>query len=325
MVSSYTSSSNLVLPPLYLIDASIYIFRSYFSLPENWHSKHGEHSEHSKERYPTQAVYGYLNFLLKLLEQKSPHYLAAAFDESLGSCFRNEIYPGYKANRVLPDEVLAFQLNACVEVTELMGIPGLASNTHEADDLVGTLAKVGRDQGHNIVVISGDKDLSQLVISEQDVIWDFGKKDPMNREAVKNKMGVWPEQVADYLALVGDSIDCIPGVPGVGDKTATVLLNHFTDIDDLLNAGHQQIADLPVRGAKKLPNKIAEYREQILMARKLTVIAEDAPVAVGGKLQLQRQAIALDKLAEFCDRMGLGGRFMVRAEKVNQQMEICTE
>ena len=118
----------------------------------------------------------------------------------------------------MPDEALEFQLNACGKVTELLGITGLASDTHEADDIVGTLAKAGRDQGHRIVVVSGDKDLSQLVIAEQDVIWDFGKKDPQDRLAIKEGMGVWPQQVADYLALVGDSIDCIPGIPGVGAK-----------------------------------------------------------------------------------------------------------
>ena len=173
------SSSGLPLPTrLYLIDASIYIFRSYFSLPENWRSKDG---------YPTHAVYGYLNFLLNLLEQESPELIAAAFDESLGTCYRNDIYPDYKSNRVLPDEVLAFQLNACVEVTQLLGIAGLASDTNEADDIVGTLAKLGRNQGHKIVVVSGDKDLAQLV-SGQDVIWDFGKRDPQNREAVKERV-----------------------------------------------------------------------------------------------------------------------------------------
>jgi len=99
-------------------------------------------------------------------------------------------------------------------------------------------------------------------------------------------------------------------------------LNHFESIDDLLVVDNQKITDIPVRGAKKLPDKIAEYREQILMARELTVIAEDAPI---GQPQLQRQTIALDKLTEFCDQMGMGGRLIARAEKVNQQMEICTE
>ena len=305
-------STGLYLPAsFYLIDASIYIFRAYFSLPENWRSEDG---------YPTHAVYGYLNFLLNLLEQESPEFIAAAFDESLGTCYRNDIYPDYKSNRVLPDEALAFQLNACVEVTKLLGITGLASDTHEADDIVGTLAKVGRNQGHKIVVVSGDKDLAQLV-SGQDVIWDFGKKDPQNREAVKERLGVWPEQVADYLALVGDSIDCIPGVPGVGAKTAMALLDHFPDIDALMTADPTEIVDLPVRGAKKLPAKIEEYREQILMARKLTLIADDAPVAATiGSPQLQRQSIALGKLAEFCERMGLAGRLIARAEKVEKAL-----
>ena len=152
--------------PLYLIDASIYIFRHYFGLPDNWHSQDG---------YSTQAVYGYLKFLLSFIEEESPEYIAAAFDESLGNCFRNQIYPAYKANRVLPDEALAFQLNACVEVTGILGITGLASDTHEADDIIGTLAKRGRQMnGRQIIVVSRDKDLMQLV-GANDVIWDFGQ------------------------------------------------------------------------------------------------------------------------------------------------------
>ena len=249
--------------PLYLIDASIYIFRYYFGLPENWHGQEG---------HPTQAVYGYLKFLLSLIDKESPEYIAVAFDESLGNCFRNQIYPAYKANRVLPDEALAFQLNACVEVTGMLGITGLASDTHEADDIMGTLAKRGRQvNGHQIIVVSRDKDLMQLV-GPNDLIWDYGQSEPQDRMAVMGRMGVWPEQLADYLALVGDSIDNIPGVPGIGAKTAAALLKHFGSLNELLQAG-ELIGEVPVRGAKNLSAKIDAYRKQILMSRKLTKIA----------------------------------------------------
>jgi 5'-3' exonuclease len=302
--------------PLYLIDASIYIFRYYFGLPENWHSQEG---------YPTQAVYGYLKFLLSLIEKKSPEYIAVAFDESLGHCFRNQIYPAYKANRVLPDEALAFQLNACVEVTAILGITGLASDTHEADDIIGTLAKRGRQMnGHQIIVVSRDKDLMQLV-GPNDLILDYGQAEPQDRMAVMGRMGVWPEQLAEYLALVGDSIDNIPGVPGIGAKTAAALLKHFGSLNALLQAG-ELIGEVPVRGARNLPAKIDSYREQILMARKLTKIAEDAPVGhadmnPGANIELKRQPIALDDLATFCQRVGLGEHLLSKAKRLVDGVE----
>jgi 5'-3' exonuclease len=307
--------------PLYLVDASIYIFRYYFGLPENWHSQEG---------HPTQAVYGYLKFLLSLIENESPEYIVVAFDESLGNCFRNQIYPAYKANRVLPDEALAFQLNACVEVTGILGVTGLASDTHEADDIIGTLTKRGGQMnGRQVIVVSRDKDLMQL-IGPNDLIWDYGQAEPQDRVAVMERMGVWPEQLADYLALVGDSIDNIPGVPGIGAKTAAALLKHFGSLRTLLQAG-ELIAEVPVRGAKNLPAKIEAYREQILMARKLTKIAEDAPVghvdmgtvdiSSGANAELKRQPIALDALTDFCQRMGLGEHLLAKAKRLVDGVE----
>ena len=136
-----------------------------------------------------------------------------------------------------------------------------------------------------------------------------------------DRMGIWPEQLADYLALVGDSVDNIPGVPGIGAKTAAVLLQHFGDIQTLLQAG-DQIAEVPVRGAKNLSAKIDTYGEQILIARKLASIAEDAPV---GNPELTRQPIALDALADFCQRMGLGERLLERAERLIDSVESGAE
>ena len=312
--------------PYYLIDASVYIFRSYFGLPENWYSQNSGHglsqeSHIGQESYPTQAVYGYLNFLLTLLEAESPNYIAAAFDESLGTCFRNTIYPEYKANRVLPDAALAFQLNACVEVTRLLGVASFASETYEADDIVGTLAKVGRESDHKIIVITGDKDLSQLIVSD-DVTWDFGKGEPQDRFIVKEKLGVWPEQLADYLALVGDSIDNIPGVPGVGPKTAAALLVHFSDIETLLKAG-ERIADLPIRGAKQLPVKIKSYRDVPMVGFENLGIQKSG--SIGGNSALMRKSIDMDKLSLFCESMGLPDRFLIRADKISVPQQGCTE
>lgn len=290
-------------PPLYLVDASIYIFRHYFTLPQRWYSGEG---------YPTQAVYGYLGFLLGMLEQVQPQFMAVAFDESLGQCFRNTIYPDYKANRELPDDALAFQLQACAEVTAILGILTLASDSHEADDIIGTLAERGRDDGHPIAVISGDKDLAQLLLDDDTLLWDFDRTPARDRFAIKRELGVWPEQLADYLALVGDRVDNIPGLPGVGAKTAIELLAHCASLNGLLAAG-SDIANLPVRGAKQLPEKIAAHRQQLLMAQSLTRIALDAPV---GEPALQRAPIALDKLDDFCQRMGLGTTLKNRAVKL---------
>ena len=290
-------------PPLYLVDASIYIFRHYFTLPQRWYSGEG---------YPTQAVYGYLGFLLDMLEQVQPQFMAVAFDESLGQCFRNTIYPDYKANRELPDDALAFQLRACAEVTAILGILTLASDSHEADDIIGTLAERGRYDGHPIAVISGDKDLAQLLLDDDALLWDFDRTPARDRFAIKRELGVWPEQLADYLALVGDRVDNIPGLPGVGVKTAIELLAHCASLDGLLAAG-SEIANLPVRGAKQLLEKIAAHRQQLLMAQSLTRIALDAPV---GEPALQRAPIALDKLDDFCQRMGLGTTLKNRAVKL---------
>ncbi|WP_461482480.1 5'-3' exonuclease [Porticoccus sp.] len=290
--------------PLYLLDASIYIFRHYFSLPERWHSEAG---------YPSQAVYGYLGFLLGLLEQQQPQFIAAAFDESLGSCFRNHIYPAYKANRTLPDDALAFQLDACAEVTGLLGVTGLASDSHEADDIIGTLAHRGRGAGHQVIVVSRDKDLAQLLCN-RDLIWDYGRGAARGREEIKAELGVWPEQLADYLALVGDPVDNIPGVPGIGAKTAAALLAHFGTLDAILEAG-EKVAAVPVRGAAKLAAKLDSCRDQLAVARQLTAIATDAPV---GRPSWRRQPVALDRLADFCQRMGFGRAPVKRALKLSQ-------
>ena len=214
--------------PTLLIDASIYIFQYYFSLPDHWFSE--------QEQWPTAAVYGYSAFLARLLKEQQPARIAACFDESLEHCFRNDIYPGYKASRALPDEALAFQLRACREVTELLGIACFSSTRYEADDLLGSLYHCCQRSKTPVAVLTRDKDLGQLLTRPQDFLWDYSSKDKTRSYSndIATKFGVRPDQLADYLALVGDTIDDIPGVPGIGAKTASQLLTHFGTIDQLL-------------------------------------------------------------------------------------------
>jgi DNA polymerase-1 len=150
----------------FLIDSSIYIFRSYFTLPENWRA--------TENGFATHAIYGFTAFLLDLLKQKNPTHIFCAFDESLECGFRHQLCPDYKANRELPDEALAFQLNACRQLCRVMGIAEMASNVYEADDLIGGVASKVRQGNVQPVIVSRDKDLTQL-IQANDLYWYFGK------------------------------------------------------------------------------------------------------------------------------------------------------
>jgi len=301
-----TKTKQIPEKPALLLDASITIFQYYFSMPDHWYSK---------EDYPTGAVYGYTTFLIRLLEQEQPKRIAACFDESLGTCFRNKIYPNYKISRPPADEALAFQLKACREVTELLNIPSFVSPKYEADDLLGTLVKLLRRSKAPIAILTRDKDLGQLLKREQDYLWDYSKGEKTNRYGIHAKFGVHPEQMIDYLALVGDSIDDIPGVPGLGPKTAQGLLGHFGTIDKLFKGMHQ-IAQLPIRGAAKLSEQLAEFEEQIHIARQLATIVDDIKLGVTSR-DLEWSNIYIDnrQVLDFCQRMGFP-RLFARIEKV---------
>lgn len=285
-------------PSWYLMDASIYIFRSYFSLPDHWHTAEG---------LSTQAVYGYLNTLLKLLEVAEPRQLAVAFDESLHSGFRHRLYPDYKANRALPDDALAFQLEACQQVTELLGITQFASTEFEADDIIASLAACAKTHGKNterkVVVLSGDKDLCQ-VIGKSDWLWDFGRKAPMDTTALQQQFGVSPQQFTDYLALRGDTVDGIPGVPGVGEKTAATLLQHFANLDAIFD-NLSAVATLPLRGAATLPDKLSRYREQAMISKVLATAITDIDLELDSEgIPWPNTPPNVDAILAFCRSMG---------------------
>ncbi|MEO0442188.1 MAG: 5'-3' exonuclease H3TH domain-containing protein [Pseudomonadota bacterium] len=280
--------------PTLLLDASIYIFQYYFSMPDNWFSQ--------QQGWPTAAVYGYTTFLTKLLEQQLPQKIAACFDESLGSCFRNTIYPEYKSSRARPDKALAFQLTACRQVTQLMGVPTFASANYEADDLLGSLYKRLIRTKNPIAVLTRDKDLSQLIAREQDFLWDYAADKKYYRDDIIAKYGILPQQFSDYLALVGDVSDDIPGVPGIGSKTAQVLLAEMGDLDGLWQR-LDNVAMLPIRGARSLAEKLLHYKQQILMAKQLATIRQDLSL-IHSVAELKWQSIDWHSLEAFCSVMG---------------------
>ena len=251
----------------YLIDASVYVFRAHHSLPDDMVDGDGN---------PVNALYGFCRFIGDFIEQVRPDYLAVLFDECLEASFRSEIYPAYKANREPAPQELKRQFKLCREFTRALGIMECAHPVYEADDLIGTLVEAGRRAGRASTIVSRDKDLAQLV-SQQDVFWDFSGKGKLTYDQIPGVFGVWPEQIADYLALAGDSVDNIPGVPGVGKKTAAALLKHFGSLDEVY-ANLDRVHEVCCRGAKTLALKLETHRDAAMIARRLTGIAREVPL-----------------------------------------------
>lgn len=254
--------------PLYLIDASLYVFRAWHSMPDEFRDADG---------WPSNAVQGFARFLLDLLERERPQHVVVAFDEALDSCFRNALYPAYKANREPAPEELKRQFAHCKMLCASLGLAVLAHPEYEADDLIGSALHAARAHGHRGVIVSADKDLSQLLAGE-DEQWDFSRDQRWNAAGVRARHGVHAHQIADFLALTGDAIDNIPGVPGIGAKTAAQLLAHFGSLDALL-ARVDEVPFLRLRGAAQIAARLREQRAAVQLWRQLTTIACDAPVA----------------------------------------------
>ena len=291
-----------------LIDSSIYIFRSYFALPEKWHAL--------ENGYPTQAVYGFTQFLLDILKSQNPKFIFCAFDESLKTGFRHQLCTQYKVNRELPDPALAFQLNASRQLCRTLGICEMASKDYEADDLIASTATKIRTSGAQPIVVSRDKDLMQ-VIKPSDLYWDFGQSKMKDQAQLEEKLGFRCDQMADFLALVGDASDSIRGVPGVGAKTATQLLGHFSCINDIL-ANTEKVGTLPIRGAAKIAAKIVECSEQLRLSRQLASIVQEVD-SVPNCDEIAWTGVHSDAFALFCEEMGFGESFDYRVRQLKQR------
>ena len=281
-------------PAVHLVDGSLYVFRAWHSMPDEFHDVDG---------HPVNAVHGFTRFLCELLERVKPEHVAVAFDASLTTSFRNAIYPAYKANRELPPPDLERQFVLCREVTQALGIPVMIDHAFEADDLIGSAMWTLRGHGFRSVIVSADKDFGQL-LGEFDEQWDYARNLRWGPAGVHEKLGVHPHQVADYLALCGDAVDNIPGVPGVGAKTAAALLAHFGSLDALLDRV-DEVPFLRLRGAASCAAKLRKHAESARLYRRLTRIALDAPVPpeADALRRLRGEAEAMDAL---CERLRFG-------------------
>lgn len=291
---------------IYLVDASVYVFRAYYSaLPELL----------DQDGQPAHAVYGFARFLGDLIERVRPTYMAVAFDQSLTGSFRHRIYPPYKANREPAPPGLALQFERCFEFCQLAGIAALGSPEYEADDILGSLAFRMRAEHVRSTLVSRDKDLAQLV-REGDVFWDYAAREPLSYWDVKRHYGVAPERFADYLALTGDAVDNIPGIPGIGPKTAAGLMQEFASLDELYG-GLDRVSGLKVRGAARLRALLVEHREAAYLARQLTGIVCDLPLSIETSA-LRRQRPDVEGLRRFFDRQTFGALLRRQAERLAQ-------
>lgn len=279
---------------VYLVDASIYIFRAYYSVPDTLTNPAGE---------PINALHGFAGFLGGLLEEAEPAHLAVVFDESLTSSFRNDIYPPYKANRETPPADLKRQFGFCRTLADALGIATFSSERFEADDLIGTLAARLRARGFAVVILSADKDLAQL-LAPGDILWDYTRRRRHRHETVIDWLGVHPDQVADWLALTGDAVDNIPGVPGIGAKTAAALLAEFGSLDALFER-LERVGEMKLRGAARVQRLLTEHRAAALLARRLTGVAIDPDLRAGVR-DVARQRVGADGVTAACEALGLG-------------------
>jgi DNA polymerase-1 len=289
----------------YLIDASVYVFRAYYSMPDDMVGKDGN---------PVNALYGFCRFLGDFMEQVNPEHIAVLFDESLSSSFRSEIYPPYKANRDPAPEELKRQFGQCRRFTRALGLMEHGSPRYEADDLIGSLVEHGRSVNRPSTIVTRDKDLAQLV-SKDDVFWDFAGKGKIRYDEVRDVFGVHPEQIADFLALAGDAVDNIKGVPGVGKKTATVLLERFGSLDGIY-ANLDKVHEVNVRGSKTLGEKLAAYKEDAEISRKLTGIFCDAPFE-DAESALRRSRPNLGDINALYDEADIGMALRRQAERIS--------
>jgi len=251
---------------VYLVDSHVYVFRAYHALP----------TMHAPDGTRVHAAYGFASTLVRMLAQWQPTHFACAFDAAMTS-FRNALEPGYKAGRTEAPADLEPQFALCTEVAAALGVPALSVPDFEADDVIATVAECVLATGGRVVVVSADKDLTQLVREDGSVVCcDLARDRTFDAAAVRARFGVEPAQIPDFLALVGDAVDNLPGVPGIGPKTAARLLAKFGRIEDVPGEASAW-RDAGVRGAESLATRLVEARDAALRIRGLATLRRDAP------------------------------------------------
>ncbi len=259
---------NQVSAPLVLVDGSSYLYRAFHALPPL----------NSSKGVPTGATKGVISMLRRLLKDYPSSPVVVVFDAK-GKTFRDELFERYKAHRPpMPDELRA-QIQPIHDIVRAMALPLLVVDGVEADDVIGTLASAAGRNGQPVVISTGDKDMAQLVDGHVTLV-NTMTNTVLDAAGVADKFGVPPRLIIDYLALVGDKSDNIPGVPGIGEKTAPGLLMALGDLDAIYG-DLEKVRALPVRGAKQMPEKLAEHREAAYLSRQLATIRCDVPLEFG--------------------------------------------
>lgn len=290
---------------IFLVDASVYVFRAYHSILPDMRDRDGN---------PVHAVFGFARFLGDLIERVRPRYMAVAFDQRRAGSYRNRLYPAYKANRERAPADLVLQFERCREVCRALGVAMYVDPEYEADDIIGSLASLMRTEGVRSAFITRDKDLAQLM-RDGDLFWDYGARDQFGYHDIERHFGVAPERFADYLALTGDEVDNIPGVPGVGHRTAASLMKAFASLDELYG-DLTQVQKLKIRGAVTLAQRLAEHRERVYLSRQLTRIA--CHLKIAGSAELRRGMPNLPQLHGLYDSLGFGPFLRRQGERLAQ-------
>jgi DNA polymerase-1 len=275
--------------PVYVIDAMNYIFRAYHALPDNITAPSG---------MLTNAVLGYLRTLLRIIKERRPEYMAAAFEGD--TSFRSAMFAAYKATRKQTPDDLEPQFDYCRRITEAVGITCLEADDYEADDVIGTIAMRMTALDHPVVIVTGDKDMSQLVCDSVQ-IYDMAKESWLNESGVREKFGVAPSQIPDLLALHGDSVDNIPGVAGVGEKTARQILSVCKNVEDLAHADFGE--RVRFRGRDEILRRIRENMESVRISRKLATICCEVPMEISPEVLRYRRGDR-EQLKPLCAELG---------------------
>ena len=291
-------------PLVHLIDAPVYVFRAWVTLP----------AMPGPDGTPTGAAYGYTNTLLRFLREREPTHVAACFDQALTS-FRNKLFPAYKQSRgteIPPD--LAPQFAYCMEASRALGVATYEHFDYEADDVIATLAERAAKMGLASEIVSSDKDLTQLVREDGSVRFhDLAREITLDADGVRAKFGVAPAQIPDYLALLGDNVDDLPGVPGFGAKTAAAVLAAFGRLEAIPEDPSAWLR-ASLRGAEKLAASWRAHRAQALRVRELATVVREVPGFGAQPSDTAYRGASRPAFEALCQRLGWG-RILERVPK----------
>jgi len=275
----------------FLIDATGFVLKYWFSIPP----------VKTRNFESISAFLGFSNFVLKFLSNYQPRYITFAFDESLGTCFRNDYYCDYKKNRELAPDELKMQLNLCRQFLDLIGLNNNASKVYEADDILNTMAINARKLKLNNIILTNDKDLFQMVYKD-DIWWNYKDK-KYSYEDLKEKLNFSPHNLSDFLGLMGDSVDNIPGAPGLGEKTAMVLMGKYKSLENIF----LNINDIPSslgQKYKRFIKIINDNKKIIYLSKKLATLVYIEEIDKNISI-FKRKTVNIDKLDSFLINTGM--------------------